>query len=195
VVLAAIAEQADLYLQSPGAVNGNLAPELLRVTALHDDGKRYEKYVEAYRESTNANQRISILRSIYFKDPAIVTRALDFSMSDEVLAGHAAYALAFYPTILEDHTILYDWLEENVVTYESNIPSVEHGRLPTTMTGVCNEKNLALMREFFADRGEKYAIVFQRQAEAINSCIEARERNGAALMEFLGRYDDNTGSR
>ena len=189
-ILAAIAEQADLYLQSPDAVNGSLARELLRVTALRDDGKRYDKYLEAYRNSKDMNQRIIILQAIYFKDPTIVRRALDFSMSDEVLAGDAAYALGSYPTILADHTILYDWLEENLATYESSIPSNRHASLPTTMAGVCNEKNLALMREFFADRDEKYATVFQRQAENINSCIEARERNGGALTEFLGRYND-----
>jgi hypothetical protein len=194
-VLAAIAEQADLYLKSPDAVNGNLAPELLRVAALHDDGKRYDKYLEVYRKSTDTNQRITILRAIYFKDPAIVRRALDFSMTDEVLAGHASYALAYYPVVLDDHTILYDWLEENLATYESKIPSNEHARLPTTMTGICNEKNLALMREFFADRDEKYAVVFQRREENINSCIEARERNGGALMEFLGRYENSAESR
>ncbi len=194
-VLAAIAERADLYLKSPDAVNGNLAPELLRVAALHDDGKRYDKYLEVYRKSTDTNQRITILRAIYFKDPAIVRRALDFSMTDEVLAGHASYALAYYPVVLDDHTILYDWLEENLATYESKIPSNEHARLPTTMTGICNEKNLALMREFFADRDEKYAVVFQRQEENINSCIEARERNGGALMEFLGRYENSAESR
>jgi alanyl aminopeptidase len=194
-VLAAIVEQADLYLQSPDAVNGSLAQELLRVTALHDDGKRYDKYLEAYRKSKDLNQRIIILRAIYFKDPTVIRRALDFSMSDEVLAGHAAYALAYYPTVLEDHTILYDWLEENLATYESNIPSSGHARLATTMTGVCNQKNLALMREFFADRDEKYATVFQRQEENINSCIKARERNGGALMEFLGRYEDKGEAR
>jgi hypothetical protein len=63
------------------------------------------------------------------------------------------------------------------------------------MAGACNEKNLSLMREFFSDRDEKYAVVFQRQEENINSCIEARERNGGALMEFLGRYEDSAEPR
>ncbi len=59
------------------------------------------------------------------------------------------------------------------------------------MAGICNEKNLALMRKFFTDRDEKYATSLDKQVENISTCIARRERDGPALMEFLAQYDDD----
>jgi len=74
----AAAEKADLYLDSVDAVDSNLAGQVLIVTALNDSGDRYEKYVDAYLESTNARQKTNIYHAMLFTDPAIVRKALDF---------------------------------------------------------------------------------------------------------------------
>ncbi len=186
----AAAEKADLYLASADAVDSNLASTILRVTALNDDGDRYEKYVDAYLKSIDGRQKTNILRALVFKDPAIVIKALDFSISDAVMAGDASTTLATYPTILDDHTILYEWLEANLDAFEAKTPSSEHQTLPLTMTGICNDKNLAMLREFFTDRDEKYTVSFDTQVENTSTCIARRERDSEALMEFLAQYDD-----
>jgi len=189
-VRTAIAEKADLYLASPEAVDSNLGVEFLRVTALNDNGDRYEKYIETYLASSDARQKTNILRSIYFRDPAVVRKALDFSMSDAVLASDASTILGLYPTALDDHSILYDWLGKNLDTFEASIPSNGHRTMPTTMSGICNEKNLALMQKFFGNRDEKYRTDLDRRVEITRFCIDDREYNYAALMEFLAQYDD-----
>jgi len=186
----AVAEKADLYLDSADTVDSNLASTLLRVTALNDDGDRYEKYIDAYLESSDARQKTNIFRALVFKDPDIVRKALDFSISDAVMAGDANYTLATYPTMLDDHTILYEWLEANLGAFEAKIPSNQQQGLPTTMAGTCNDENLAMMREFFTDRDEKYTVSFDKQVENISTCIARRERDSAALMEFLAQYDE-----
>ena len=187
----AAAEKADLYLASADAVDSNLAGTVLRVTAFNDDGDRYEKYVDAYLASSDARQKTNIFRAMVFKNPAIVIKALDFSISDAVMAGDASYTLAIYPTILDDHTILYDWLEANLSAFEAKTPSNGHQNLPLTMTGICNDKNLALLREFFTDRDQKYKVSFDTQVENVSTCIARRKRDSAAFMEFLAQYDES----
>jgi len=190
----AAAEKADLYLESADAVDSNLGLQVLTVTALNDGGDRYEKYVDAYLKSTNGRHKSNIFFSMLFKDPAIVRKALDFSISDAVMASDASYTLATYPTFLEDHTILYEWLEANLDAFEAKIPSLQQQRLPTYMTGICNDENLGLMREFFTDRDEKYTVSFDTQVESVSTCISRREHDGPALMEFLAQYDDRDGT-
>jgi len=107
-----------------------------------------------------------------------------------MMATEAAYTLGTYPTILDDHTILYQWLEANLDAFEAKIPSLQQQKSPLTMTGTCNDKNLAMLREFFTDRDEKYTVSFDTQVENISTCIARRERDAAALMEFLAQYDD-----
>ena len=188
-IRAAIAERADVYLKSPDAIDSNLAVELLRVTAMNDDGKRYESFVKAYLNSSDIGQRTNIVRSMYFKDAAVVRKALDFSISDAVQAGDARSVLGTYPTVLEDHTLLYDWLEENLEAYEQKIPASSIPALPGVMAGICTTKNLALMEAFFADRGDKYKASLARQLESLRTCINTREYNSAAFAEFLARYN------
>ena len=62
--------------------------------------------------------------------------------------------------------------------------------MPTTMAGFCSEKNLALMQDFFGNRDEKYRTDLDRRVEIARFCIDDREYNYAALMEFLAQYDD-----
>ncbi len=188
-VIAAVAEMASRYLASADAVDQNLAQEVLRVTALNDDGKFYEQYLEAYRNATDIGQKAIILRSIYFKNPDVIRKALDFSISDEVLAGHAAYSLGYYPTILDDHSILFEWLEENVGAYQKKIPSSSGPKLPSTLAGRCNEKNLALMEAFFKDRDEMFKSSLDRQVESLRACIDSLNHNRSGLMEFLAQYN------
>ena len=187
----AVAEKADLYLVSADAVDSNLASTILRVTALNDDGDRYEKYIDAYLESSDGRQKTNIFQALVFKNPDIVRKALDFSISDAVMAGDANYTLATYPSMLDDHTILYEWLEANLGAFEAKIPSLQQQQLPTTMAGICNDENLAMMREFFTDRDEKYTTSLDTQIENAITCIARRERDGPALMEFLAQYNDS----
>ncbi|MGI9200236.1 MAG: M1 family metallopeptidase [Woeseiaceae bacterium] len=189
-VIAAVAEETNLYLESPDAVDGNLGLELLRVTALNDDGGFYEKYLDAYRHSDDLAQRVAILRATYFKNPDIVNQFLDFSISDEVKAGDAGSALYYYARLLEDHTILYAWLEENLDALLARVPENSHQGLPGTMNGRCNEKNLAMMKAFFTDRDEMYDSSLGRQVEDIRACIDDAEYNRAPLMDFLAQYDE-----
>ena len=188
-VRAAAAEKADLYLRSASAVDSNLGLEVLRVTALNDDGGRYEKYVDAYQNSTSVDQKTNILASIYFKDREIVKAALDFSLTDAVAAGDAGYAMRFYTAVLNDHTLLYEWLETNLAVFEAKIPSYYHQVFPQFMVGICNEMNYEMLTEFFTDRDEKYDVSLGKAMETARTCIARRERDSAALMEFLAQYD------
>jgi alanyl aminopeptidase len=185
----AVAKKTDVYLQSPDAIESNLALELLRVTAINDTGELYEDYVEAYLDSSDVGQRTNILRAIYFQDPDVIRKALDFSISDAVTAGDAARVLQFYADLLDDHALLYDWLEKNLKAFEEKIPANNIQELPRIMTGRCSDKNLALMQAFFADRGDKYEASLARQLETVGSCINTRDYNSAAFADFLAGYN------
>ena len=185
----AASEMVDRYLESPESVDGNVGLEALRVTALNDDGGRYKKYIDTYLSSTSVDQQSSILSAIYFKDPAIITAFLDFSISDDVPAGDGINGVRYYTGILSDHTVVYEWLEENYDALEAKVPGYMHAFMPQLMVGGCNEKNRALLNSFFVNRGEQYQTSLGKALEATDSCIARRARDGDALMEFLAQYN------
>ena len=179
----------DAYLASPDAVESDLAREALRITALNDDGGRYDDYQAAYLESASQDQRTTILSSIYFANPKVVARHLDFSISADVAAGDAPFALNFYSGILDDHAPLYRWLDANLDAFLAKIPSYYHPLVPQIVGGsACSGANLELLEEFFAGRGDVYGTSLAKAVESAETCIGRRDRHAAALAEFLAQF-------
>lgn len=182
------ADVAERYLSSPGAVNSDVGREALRVTALADDGGRYEDYIETYLGSRSARQKSAILSSIYFQNSKIIERHFDFLLSAAVQAGDAIRGIGAYADILDDHATIYGWLGNNLDALEAKIPQYQHALLPERLIGICTDANLQLMQEFFGSRGEKYAESLSKASESLKTCIGRREREREALLAFLDQY-------
>jgi aminopeptidase N len=183
------ARLVDRYFEAPASVPSRLALEAMRITALHDDGKRYDEYVKAYLDSGAADQKTNILAAMYFDDPDVVRRHLEFSMSDKVQAGDALIALTSFRYVLQDHSPLYDWLEDNFDRVIAKAPAMYGPLLPQILGGSCDRRGLDLLIDFFADRGDIYAASLARAVEADETCIERKERYASSLAEFLARPD------
>ncbi|MCP4513328.1 MAG: hypothetical protein GY826_43795, partial [Fuerstiella sp.] len=74
----------------------------MRITALNDDGGRYEQYQQAYLESGSADQKSNILAAMYFDAPDVVLAHLEFSLSDDVQAGDSLNGLNSFVYVLDD---------------------------------------------------------------------------------------------
>ena len=130
------------------------------------------------------------MSSIYFDKPTVIRSHLDFSISDAVPAGDTRTGLYFYATILDDHAILYSWLDQNLEAFLGKIPSVYHQSLPQLFQTSCNSHNQGLMNGFFEGRGYLYASALAKANETMESCIGRRARESDALDRFLAQYSD-----
>jgi len=182
-------EIATDFLAAPGSVDTNLAREALRVTAMHDDGSLYDDYIATYRAAESAGHRSVILTSIYFDNPAVIRRHLDFSLSDEVAAGDALTGLNLYAAILDDNTPVFTWLERNFDALLAKIPAYYHALLPQAVGGGCSEASRRRLNEFFSGRGTPYETTLGKADEAAAACIERKRLHGEKLVEFLARYE------
>jgi len=176
---------ADTYLESPEKVQTQLATEALRVTALNDDGSRYDDYLQAYLGSDVADQKTTILSAMYFTTPDIVRRHLEFSLSDDVQAGDAVTGLANFAVILADQTALYDWLADNLDRVVAKSPAYKQPLLPQYLVGSCRKQNLDLLSKFFEGRGDRYATSLAKAVEAEQTCIARRNRYIGEFEQFL----------
>ena len=184
-VIQSAARLTDEYLANPDSVPPGLALEAMRVTAMNDDGSKYQQYRKAYLSSSDETQKSNILYAIYFDDPDVVQQHLDFSISPAVPAGDAANGIRFFGTVLEDQSILFDWLEENLVAFEAKLPAYYLPILPQVLDTPCDPTNLQLLQDFFGPRGDKYAESLTKVVETAESCIDRRERHAGDLQKFL----------
>lgn len=188
LVLDSAARLTDEYLTDPDAVPRGLAREAMRVTALHDDGSRYAQYIDAYLESGDETQKSNILSAIYFDDPDIVRKHLDFSISPAVPAGDAALGISFFGFVLEDQTILFEWLDENLDAFVAKLPAYYQPSLPEVLDTPCDAANLKLFQDFFEPRDEIYADSLARVVESTENCINQKKRYAADIEAFLEPY-------
>jgi len=178
----------DKYFESADSVPSGIALEAMRVTALNDDGSKYDRYQKAYLSSTSERQKSNILSAIYFDNPDIVAKHLDFSISPAVPAGDATKGIYAFGGLLDDPSAVYDWLEENLDAFKAKIPAFYHPMLPQVLGDTCSPTGLQLLIEFFDQRDEKYAESLARTVESAESCIDRRKRHAADLQKFLQPY-------
>lgn len=177
------------FLADPSSVETNLAREALRVTALYDDGDLYNDYIAAYRRAPTAPQKTAVLNSIYFDEPLIIEKHLDFSLTDEVAAGDAATGVGLYSAVLDDNSPVYDWLGENIGALKAKLPAYYNALLPQVVGGGCSRASLDRLNAFFKDRGEVYEASLEKANESARACIARKNRHQADLVDFLARYE------
>jgi len=182
-------ELTEAYFASVDSVQRGMAREAMRVTALNDDGSRYEQYQKAYLDSDSEPQKSNILSAMYFNRPDIVLRSLDFSISANIPAGDAPGMLGSAAYLLDDHAVMYEWLEDNLDAFEAKIPGFYHSLMPRVIGSSCNADKLAMMNSFFGPRGDKYAASLAKMVETSEACIARKQRHAADLQEFLKQYD------
>jgi hypothetical protein len=163
----------------------------MRVTALNDDGSRYDQYQKAYLDSTSERQKSNILSAFYFDNPDVVAKHLDFSISPAVPAGDATRGIYAFGGLLEDPMPVYDWLEENLDAFEAKIPAFYHPMLPQIVGDTCSPRGLKLLKGFFDRRQAKYAESLAKAVESAESCIDRRKRHTSDLQQFLKPYREN----
>jgi aminopeptidase N len=182
------AELVDEYFRSPETVQSQLALEAMRVLALHDDGSLYKRYVAAYKKSHSTDQRSNILNAMYFDEPEVVIRHLEFSLSDDVQAGDSLVGLFNFAYVLDDHAPLYAWLSENLERVLAKAPAYYKPLMPSVFASSCDRGNLDLLIDFFGDRGDEYQAALAKVTEQQEFCIARRNRHAEKVGEFLARY-------
>jgi len=178
----------ETYFKSPADVQSQMALEAMRITALHNDGSLYERYIDAYLRSKSADQKSNILSAMYFDEPEVVLRHLEFSLSDDVQVGNSFKALMFFAYVLDDHELLYEWLEANYEEFVAKVPSFLWPWIPAWVSGSCNQANLDMLIDFFEGRSEVFASNLGEIVEAETACIARRDRHADGFEEFLERY-------
>ncbi len=184
---------AKRALADPASVDTDLAQEALRVTALYNDGSLYEEYIRAYREAPTADKKTAFLRSVYFQDPKIVARHLDFLLTDAVSSRDALQSLALYSTVLKDNTVVFSWLRENTDKLMAKMPAWATTYMPQAVGGGCSTDKLARLEDFYGGRAE-FATGLEKARLSAEACIRRKEKNLADLQRFLSaRQDGNAG--
>ena len=104
-----------------------------------------------------------------------------------VPAGDAIYGIYLASDVLEDNTQVFQWLEKNLDALVAKSPPVRRPYFPA-LTAACDQQAMQRLVAFYEPRDEVYKPYLAKSVESIENCLARKQREGAALEQFLERY-------
>ncbi len=182
-----IIEVADKYLADADSVSSGLGAAALEIKARFGGRKEYEAYRKAYLGTSSETMKSALLGSMYFSDPEVIRENLDWFMTDAVPSGDAIYGIYLASDVLEDNSLVFQWLEKNLDVLIAKSPPVRRPYFPA-FTASCDQQAMERLVAFYEPREEIYKPYLAKSVESIENCLARKQREGAALEQFLERY-------
>ncbi|MGE0444540.1 MAG: M1 family metallopeptidase, partial [Vicinamibacterales bacterium] len=181
-------ELATAYMENPAAVPGTLAPTVLQVAALGGDAALYERYLaQLARPGIEPEEYYRYFNALtWFRDPALVTRTLEFAMTERVRSQDvgALIAAVMARPWARDAAWRFtqaQWgaLTERLGTFQG-IPTIAGG-----LSNFCSAENAAEIRQFFARNPMPSERTLNQSLERIEACAAVQARQAPALATWL----------
>lgn len=182
-------EMAISYVSDAGSLAGTLVPATLRVAAVAGDAALYERYVAQLEKVANQPEEYYRFFSAlsWFRDPALVSRTLAFSLSPAVRTQDTGTLIA--------GLLAHPWSREAAWQFTRTQWTALVQRLGTfqgiptiigALGGFCSTEKAAEVREFFATNPVPTSDRALRQAiERIETCAAVVARQSAPLTRWL----------
>jgi aminopeptidase N len=186
-VIAEAHEVAGKFLADPSSVDPSFARTALFIAARNGDATLFDALEKVYETSTNPEFQEGALRLLAeFQDPALLDRALDYSISSKVRNQDSAiqFAIALGSDDTRDRT--WSFIQSHWDKVHSEL-TPEMGAMLVGSTGnFCSAESRDDVESFFSEHKVAAADVSLKHAvESINGCIELRSLQEPKLEDWL----------
>ncbi|MDP5132779.1 MAG: M1 family metallopeptidase [Paraglaciecola sp.] len=179
---------AQQFLDEPSSVPRGIASVALRNAVRNGDSSWFEKLKAAYLQHTDANIRGTLRSAMVFPQNENVLKTLDFALSDTVSPANVISFVARADSALDNHDLLYTWLETNFAVLVKKMPAYHVARLPEYASTSCSQHDLDLGTQFYAER-KKDIDGMQRSFDiskaSTEQCIALKSANQGAFNDYL----------
>jgi aminopeptidase N len=177
------------YIEMPASIPSSLASTVLGVAAVGGDAMLYERYRAQLPKLTNSPEEY--YRFFYalpsFRDPALVRRTLEFSISPDVRTQDTAQLIAALVGQPQSREAAWTFVKANWETLTKSL-GIFQGipRIAGSVGAFCSRDAEMDAEQFFKDHPVPAAERTLRQAfERIDACIAIKERQSAPAAAWL----------
>lgn len=187
---------AQVYLADPAAIDPSLAGVALLVAARDGTRQDFEIYKQRFETADVPVVRNRFLSAMgNFSDPALRDEILSYLLNGPVRPNDMYLAIGGISSTAAGRDRLYRWMTDNYEAITSKFPAVFASYLPY-FAGGCSEERLAAARGFFSrpeHNVEGTDNSMAKVTEQVLDCVNLREREGAAVADYLSRFSRRTG--
>jgi aminopeptidase N len=183
-------ELTNRWLRDRNAIAPEVVSEVTRLAAIGGDARLYDTFLEGYRTAATPAEKARFLTLLTaFRDPALIQRTLDLTLTDDVRSQDIAGVLGAIIANPAAGEAAWKFLNENWTALAKKIPTNHLGRVVGSMASAsCDPLWAERIRQFTkahplpqAERATRMAL------EGISNCVALRNLQQASLSEWLRR--------
>jgi alanyl aminopeptidase len=187
-VLAYADSLARCYLADPVSIDGSIAGIALDLSATRGDAALFDRYRARFEAAETPADRSRFLGALgWFRDPALVERALDYVLSGPLRPQELFEIPQGIGQSIEHEGRPWLWIQANYERFTSRIPEMYTIYMPFFASG-CSAARLEEAKAFFSDPKHSIPgsdVELLKVAQMVGNCTGLREREGAAVTKYL----------
>ncbi len=181
-------EKFSDYLKGETGLHPDIKSPVFLMVAANGDEKIYEKLLALYSKSQSPEEKRLVLLSIgQFRDPKILRKALDFTLSPKFRVQDLPIVFSSVAYNPHSRKILFDWVKTNwkrLETYKKSGSIFLHIIESFTSAYVAKNDEREL-RKFFVARPLEYKMTLDRSFERMKRNIYWLNNNKSILSQYF----------
>ena len=116
---------------------------------------------------------------------------LDLALTDQITPANTMYMVVSVARNLDDHSLLYQWLDNNAEALLKKMPDYHVARMPEFVSSSCSETNLAMANAFYSKIQDKYEGMsrgVEIMQDESKQCIRLKTAFQSDFDKFLADY-------
>jgi alanyl aminopeptidase len=181
-------DYVESYLKDQNSVPQGLAARALRITAKKGDAAWFEKYLNTYLNTSDANIQSTIMYGMEFPQDKNLVTLLDTTFNDAIGPANVISALSHASASQEQQDTFYRWLNKHFAQLALRMPAYHLARLPEYISSSCDKHNWQLAREFYQSKMDKYEGMqrsYQIAESTVKQCLILKNQNQNAFNSYL----------
>lgn len=179
---------ANQFLAAPNSLPRGIASVALRNVVKNGDSAWFEKLHSAYINNTDANVRGTLRAAMVYPQKENVIKTLNFALTDTVSPANVISFVARADDALDNHDVLYSWLDTHFSALVKKMPAYHVARLPEYVSTSCDQHDLLASTAFYAERKmeiDGMARSFDIAQAESEQCIALKSANQEAFTSYL----------
>jgi aminopeptidase N len=164
-----------------------LADAAVLVTTVNGDSVLYERVLAASKDTSDPGQQTDALHTLArFRDPALVTRTLDYTVSGQVRNQDSWTVLVALLRDRETRDQTWDYIEKNWDKAHAQFTANSGVRVVAATGNFCTVKQRDEVTSFFAShKVDSSERTLAKAIDSMNDCIRMRATQGPNLHQWL----------
>jgi aminopeptidase N len=186
---------AQQYLKDPNSVDPTIAKNVLAVAARFGNEALFDQYVSALQHLQSPEQFYNVAAALVeFRDPAVVQRVLELSVSEHVRNQDAPHLIAGLFSNADDQKVAWDWVKAHWPAVEKKTTMSSGPEIVGATRHFCSVEMRDDVQSFFGEHKVASAERALKQSyEDISTCAKTRPRLQSELGAWLQQHGARSG--